>query len=123
LHTPASPSRSSASHGIGIGAFSVALLGTILLTGSVSAASTSVSLGAAAPFAILAGDAITKVPTPGTGATAASRASQPILTTPNTATGTPVSPSNRADYVGFILAVIALVVLRLVFRAPSRPVR
>jgi len=41
----------------------VAVVGTVLLAQSAIAAPTSISLGAAAPFAILAGDAVTNVPT------------------------------------------------------------
>jgi hypothetical protein len=60
------------------GALMVALMGTALLASTTFAAPTTISLGTAAPFAILAGDAVTNVPTsvilgdvgvtPGTGA-------------------------------------------------------
>ena len=46
-----------------VGAPIVAILGSVLLSQAVLAAPTKVSLGTAAPFAILAGDAITNVPT------------------------------------------------------------
>ncbi len=72
------PARRGASLGLRIGLPVVALLGTILIAPAAMAAPTAISLGTAGQFAILAGDAITNVPTsvilgdvgvtPGTGA-------------------------------------------------------
>jgi hypothetical protein len=56
------PARRGAALGLRIGAPIVALLGTILLSNTALAA-TAINLGTAAQFAILAGDAITNVPT------------------------------------------------------------
>jgi Ice-binding-like len=52
-----------ASLGIRVAAPAAALLGTLLLANAALAAPTAVSLGTAEPFAILAGDAVTDVPT------------------------------------------------------------
>ena len=84
IHTPTiarpgrRPARRGTALGIRMGAPIVALMGTVLLAPAAMAAPTAISLGTAAQFAILAGDAITNVPTsvivgdvgvtPGTGA-------------------------------------------------------
>lgn len=55
--------RQRASSAIGIGATIVALTGALLLANTAIAAPTAISLGTAGQFAILAGDAVTNVPT------------------------------------------------------------